>query len=77
MKTLTVLVQELVQNATNAQEIFGKIKAERDDNQKRLDEWIFKERNYLRILSDFHKECMRNQELRELVEATQSAAESS
>lgn len=65
-------MQELTQNATNAQEMFGKIKVERDENQKKLDEWVSKERTYLRILSDFHKECMRNQELRELIETETS-----
>lgn len=39
--------------------------------QKQLDEWITKERNYYRMLSDFHKECLKNQELREQIEAVQ------
>jgi hypothetical protein len=69
MKILTELVEGHTKNATNAQEMFGKIKAERDDNQKKLDEWVLKERTYLRILNDFHKECMQNQELRDQVES--------
>lgn len=73
-KTLGELVQELMSNVEKAQAMYNKMKEDRDSTQIRLDDLISKERNYFRILSDFHKECMRNQELRELTEGAQSSA---
>lgn len=71
LKTLTEIVQELNNNVKKAQEVCGKAKAEKDELQVKLDDWIIKERNYFRMLSDFHKECMKNQELRDQVELIQ------
>ena len=69
MATLTQLVEGHTKNATNVLNMLGKMKAERDETQKKLDECILKERNYLRILNDFHKECVQNQELRDQMES--------
>lgn len=41
-----------------------------------LDSWIIKERNYFRMLSDLHKECLKNQDLREELESKQPEPDS-
>ena len=46
-----------------------------DEMQIKLDDWIIKERSYFRMLSDFHKECVKNQEMREKIESVQPEAE--
>eukprot|EP00831_Metopus_contortus_P041582 TRINITY_DN3264_c0_g1_i12.p1 TRINITY_DN3264_c0_g1~~TRINITY_DN3264_c0_g1_i12.p1 ORF type:complete len:344 (-),score=97.70 TRINITY_DN3264_c0_g1_i12:73-1104(-) len=76
-KTLSEIVQELNDNVAKAKQICTKIKTEKEEMQTQLDDWILKERQYFRLMSDFHKECLQNQELREKLESRSSEQASS
>ena len=59
------IVKELKSDSEKAELNIKKLKEEVEKSQKRLDETILMERNYLKIITEFQKQILINQELNE------------